>query len=63
MLKKLLLGFLFLILLLIALVMMAQLGIAFGIWESAATAEAARVARALLERSWFGGEMPAPDRL
>lgn len=30
--------------LLIALVMMAQLGIAFGIWESAATAEAARVA-------------------
>lgn len=30
--------------LLIALVMMAQLGIAFGVWESAATAEAARVA-------------------
>lgn len=30
--------------LLIALVMMAQLGIAFGIWESAATAETARAA-------------------
>lgn len=30
--------------LLIALVMMAQLGIAFGIWETAVTAEAARVA-------------------